>query len=55
MRFRKISRIKDFLVRRRSVIIYVVLATLFSGVLKNEQDFNLVIIGYTAAFCVHVC
>lgn len=53
MRFRKISRIRDFLVRRRSVIIYVVLATLFSGVLKNEQDFNLVIIGYTAAFWVY--
>ena len=45
MRFCKISRIRDSLVRKRSVIIYVVLATLFSGVLKNEQGFDLVIIG----------
>jgi hypothetical protein len=50
MRFRKLSKSKDFLHRRRSTIVYVILATLFSGVLQNEQNFSLVIIGYTAAF-----
>jgi hypothetical protein len=53
MKFRRVSKFNDFLYRRRSIIIYVVLATLFSGVLQNEQKFSFAIIGYTAAFWVY--
>ena len=53
MKFRKIYKFNDFLFRRRSTIIYVVLATLFSGVLQNEQNFSLVIVWYTAAFWIY--
>ena len=50
MRLRKVTKFKDLLFRRRSVIVYIFLATVFSGVLQKGDNFSLSIVGYTVAF-----
>jgi hypothetical protein len=53
MRLRKVTRFKDLLFRRRSLIVYIFLATVFSAVLQKGDSFSLSIAGYTAAFWVY--
>jgi hypothetical protein len=50
MGFRKVSNFKDSLFRRRSVIIYIFLATLFSGVLQKRDNLSIAIVGYAVTF-----
>ena len=50
MKLSKIRRLKDLLYKRRSIIVYVVLSLVFSGVLQKGKSFSFAILGYTAAF-----
>lgn len=53
MKLSKIRWVRDLLYKRRSIVIYILLSIIFSGVLQKGTSFSFAILGYTTAFWVY--
>ena len=53
MKSRKLSRIASAMYEKRTVVVYVLLALVFSGVLKSGNQFSTILLVHTALFWVY--
>ena len=53
MKSRKLSKIARAIYEKRTAVIYVLLAFVFSGVLQSGDQFTELLVVYTALFCVY--
>ena len=53
MRIRRLSKIASMIYEKRTAVVYVLLALVFSGLLRSGDQFTTLLIVYTASFWVY--
>jgi hypothetical protein len=53
MKSRKLSKIARAIYKKRTAVVYIVLAFIFSGLLRSGDQFTTLLVAYTATFWVY--